>query len=171
MICGCGTDLWLTFMKVCFSNNNGKDVETTYQDLADLLNIEVTKVERKAHERARKKRKRDYSRLNCEEGKLRTRQAKLSLAHRTGKDINKSRHRKSEKVKVTRKPKSPSHCRNCGHIGHTNRICVVPPAVKKANVKFFQWNGTIRSEEKHAPRLKRYQPILFDLPKSELVKG
>lgn len=170
-ICGNGADLWLTFLKVCFCNNNGRDVERTYEDLSNLLNIEITETEKRAHENAQKRRKRSYEQLNSDEGKKRRKQARLYQALCISKDTNKSCHHRSEKKKGNSKPKAPSHCRNCGQVGHTSRLCTAPPPPKKLKVKLFDWNGIVRSQERHKPRLKRNQPMLFDWSKSSLCKN
>ena len=46
-ILGYQTDLWYTMLQLCFCNSNGKYIERTRDELARLLNIEISVVEKR----------------------------------------------------------------------------------------------------------------------------
>ena len=58
-ILGCGTDLWYTMLQLCLCNYGGRESVRASEELARLLNIEITEVEKKAHDVAKKKREVD----------------------------------------------------------------------------------------------------------------
>ena len=139
---GNGTDFYQTALETTFCNNNGKDVERTKVELSEQLSLTVTPVETAAHAIINRKRKRDYDRLNSEKGRSRRMRKKLFTAHRIDKDANKSKHHKSEKVKVQpavpKITKEPC-CSNCKIMGHTKRQCIYPPKPVKSTAEFINW--------------------------------
>jgi hypothetical protein len=140
---GNGTDFYQTALETTFCNNNGKDVERTKVELSEQLSLTVTPVETAAHAIINRKRKRDYDRLNSDLGRSRRMRKKLFTAHRIDKDANKSKHHKSEKVKV--QPAVPKNtkepcCSNCKIMGHTKRQCIYPPKPVKSTGELINWH-------------------------------
>ena len=94
--------------------------------------------------------------------------AKLTKAHRQGKDPNKSSHYKTEKaiIKSTKskkkKKKAASKCSNCHCVGHNKSQCVFAPAPKKQKVKAFDWGGVVSSKKKFTPRHNKHKPIPYN---------
>ena len=169
-VLGNGTNLWYMFLQLCFCCGNGKDTERTAEELSSLLKLEVTEEEKKEHERAQKKRKKDNERHSSEKGKLARKQAKLTAAHRAGKDPNKSSHYKTEKAPIKEKKRKQSKCSKCHLSGHTARDCVLAKAPKKRKAELFDWGSKVTSTKKFTPRYKKHKPVLFDWSKSTLLK-
>jgi hypothetical protein len=165
-VLGNGTDLWYTFMQLVFCNGNGKDAEKTAQELSSLLNTQVCEVEEKEYQRQNKKRTKDYVRHSGSKAKAARKFAKLTKAHRQGKDPNKSSHYKTEKaiIKSTKpkKKKAASKCSNCHCVGHNKSQCVFAPAPKKQKVKAFDWGGVVSSKKKFTPRHNKHKPIPYN---------
>jgi len=165
-VLGNGTDLWYTFMQLVFCNGNGKDTEKTAREIASLLNTNVCEEEEKEYQRQNKKRKKDYDHHSSQKAKDARKFAKLTNAHRRGKDTNKSCNYKTEKAitKHTKsgKKKATSKCSKCHQVGHNKSQCVFAPAPKKQKVKPFDWKGIVSSTHKFTPRFKKNQPIQYD---------
>ena len=160
---GCGTDLWLSMVQLCFCMNGKGNVEKTREDLSRLVNVFFTSVERE--EGNTKKRLRDaVSKSHTSElGKIRRQRRKLTSDHRSGKGTNKGKHHKTEKVPLKKSSKSSvDKCSKCGQLGHKTRQCIVIKKPKKVKRRLFKWGGKICSQEKHEPRLKRHKPKMYD---------
>lgn len=167
---GCGTDLWLSMVQLCFCMNGQDNVEKSRRELSRLMNVCFTDVEERACAKMKRKRERDYVRHNCDEGRKRRSLAKLTMAHRQGKDPHKSRHHKSERLPLTKSTKSKvDKCTKCGHVGHKTRDCVVVRAPKKQKKAAFKWGGQVVSTEKYQPRMNKYKPNLYDWSASTLL--
>lgn len=169
-VLGNGTDLWYTFMQLVFCNGNGKDAEKTALQLASLLNTDVCEEEEKEHQRQNKKRKKDYDRHSSPKAKESRKFAKLTKAHRQGKDTDKSCDYKTEKAitkhtKSNTKKKTQSKCGKCHQVGHSKNQCVFAPAPNKQKVKPFGWNGMVSSTQKFTPIYKKNKPISYDWSK------
>mmetsp|Transcript_41972 Transcript_41972/g.88105 ORF Transcript_41972/g.88105 Transcript_41972/m.88105 type:complete len:460 (+) Transcript_41972:37-1416(+) len=169
---GCGTDLWLSMVELCYcmSGNQRQNIKKTKQELSELLNVFYTPIKNKACDIMKKKADKDYARKASESGKRKRQMAKLSLDHRMGKDANKSKHHKSEKVPLTKMKKSKvDKCTKCGQHGHKTRECVVLKAPNKQKKQLFDWGGRIESTNEYEPRFKRHRPRDYDWSDSILL--
>ena len=166
---GNGTDLWLSMVELCFCMNSGNK-EKTREELAVILGVLCTEVEKDEWKRRDHKRMQGDKRLRGEEGKMRRQLAKLTQDHRLGKDANKSRHHKSEKVPLRESAKSRvDKCTKCGCEGHKTRECVVIRAPKRQKKLLHSWKGEVLSTSAHVPRLKRNKPHVYNWSNSTLL--
>lgn len=151
------TDIWKAILEIALCRagdaaDGQSNVSRTHEQIACLLGISITSVERKAMEREDKKRRSDIALNKQPKAKARrSRQCMMKAVQMEKQERSKNKHKSGKLLtkhsgKSTKKKAVP-RCGCCNQPGHTATKCPMPKKKKRKKMQLIDWITNDGSED------------------------